>query len=53
MKRVGLFLGEISYSVYLIHPVAHEALLRVVLGGLPSVAAFALGLTLTLTLTHR
>jgi exopolysaccharide production protein ExoZ len=54
LKRAGLFLGEISYSVYLIHPFAQEILLR--LPFLPPVAGFTLGLALTLglaTLTHR
>jgi peptidoglycan/LPS O-acetylase OafA/YrhL len=54
LKRAGLYLGEISYSVYLIHPFAQEALLR--LGPPPPVAGFTLGLILTLglaTLTHR
>jgi peptidoglycan/LPS O-acetylase OafA/YrhL len=54
LKRAGLYLGEISYSVYLMHPFAQEALLR--LGGLPPAAGFTLGLILTLalaTLTHR
>jgi peptidoglycan/LPS O-acetylase OafA/YrhL len=56
LKRAGLFLGEISYSVYLIHPFAQEALLRLAPAGLPPVAGFCLGLALTLglaTLTHR
>ena len=56
LKRAGLFLGEISYSVYLLHPFAQELLLRTLPGGLPPVLGFALGLVLTLglaTLTHR
>lgn len=54
VKRAGLYLGEISYSVYLIHPFAQEILLC--LGNLPPVAGFGLGLALTLVLaaiTHR
>ncbi|MDR3669609.1 MAG: acyltransferase [Holophaga sp.] len=56
LKRAGIFLGEVSYSVYLIHPFAQEALLRLVPGGLPPVLGFTLGLVMTLlvaTLTHR
>jgi peptidoglycan/LPS O-acetylase OafA/YrhL len=56
LKRAGLFLGEVSYSVYLIHPFAQEALLRLAPAGMPPVAGFSLGLALTLglaTLTHR
>ena len=55
-KRAGLFLGEISYSVYLIHPLAHQGLLCLVPAGLAPVPGFALGLAATLglaTLTHR
>ena len=56
LKRAGIFLGEISYSVYLVHPFAHEAVVRL---GPPDLApALGLGAALTLTLglaalTHR
>jgi len=56
LKRAGIFLGEVSYSVYLIHPFAQEILLRLAPGGLPPALGFGLGLALTLalaTLTHR
>jgi len=56
LKRAGIFLGEISYSVYLLHPFAQEALLRAFPGGLAPALGFGLGLALTLglaTLTHR
>jgi len=56
LKRAGIFLGEISYSVYLIHPFAQEALLRLFPGGVAPALGFALGLVLTLglaTVTHR
>jgi exopolysaccharide production protein ExoZ len=54
-KRAGVFLGEVSYSVYLMHPFAHELLVRCLPGAGPA-AAFSLGLVLTLglaALTHR
>jgi peptidoglycan/LPS O-acetylase OafA/YrhL len=56
LKRAGIFLGEISYSVYLIHPFAQEILLRLAPWGLPPALGFSLGLLLTMvlaTLTHR
>jgi peptidoglycan/LPS O-acetylase OafA/YrhL len=56
VKRAGIFLGEVSYSVYLIHPFAQEILLCLAPGGLPPALGFTLGLALTLvlaTLTHR
>lgn len=56
IKRAGLFLGEISYSVYLLHPFAHEMLERLMPGGLAPGLSFALGLALTLglaSLTYR
>ena len=48
LKRAGLYLGEISYSVYLMHPFAQELLLR--LAPLPPALGFGLGLALTLVL---
>jgi peptidoglycan/LPS O-acetylase OafA/YrhL len=56
LKQAGIFLGEVSYSVYLIHPLAQVALLRLAPDGLAPVASFTLGLLLTLllaTCTHR
>ena len=56
LQRAGRFLGEISYSVYLLHPFAQEALLRGAPRGLAPELSFTLGLALTLglaTLTHR
>jgi len=56
LQRVGRFLGEISYSVYLLHPFAQEALLRGAPRDLAPWLGFTLGLGLTLglaTLTHR
>jgi peptidoglycan/LPS O-acetylase OafA/YrhL len=55
-QRAGRFLGDISYSVYLIHPFAHEALLRLAPAGMAPWLGFSLGLALALglaTLTHR
>ena len=55
-KRAGVFLGDISYSVYLLHPFAQEALSHWAPKGLPPALAFILGLAMTLglaTLTHR
>jgi peptidoglycan/LPS O-acetylase OafA/YrhL len=56
LKRAGIFLGDISYSVYLIHPFAQAALLFLAPGGLAPALGFGLGLGLTLvlaTVTHR
>jgi peptidoglycan/LPS O-acetylase OafA/YrhL len=55
-KRAGVFLGEISYSVYLLHPFAQEALKAWSPKGMPASLGFGLGLAATLglaTLTHR
>ena len=55
-KRAGVFLGEISYSVYLLHPFAQEALQHWAPRRLPPSLGFALGLLTTLvmaTLVHR
>ena len=55
MKRAGLFLGEISYSVYLIHPFAQLLLQALLPGTLHPALGFGLGLMLTrglATLTH-
>jgi len=55
-KRAGVFLGEISYSVYLLHPFAQEALKAWAPAALPPVLGWCLGLILTLalaTVTHR
>jgi peptidoglycan/LPS O-acetylase OafA/YrhL len=48
-KRAGVFLGDVSYSVYLLHPFAHELLERILPGAGPA-AGFSLGLGLTLGL---
>lgn len=48
-KRAGVFLGEVSYSVYLMHPFAHELVERFLPGAAPA-AGFSLGLGLTLGL---
>ena len=56
LKRAGIFLGDISYSVYLIHPFAQVLLQALLPGTLSPVIGFGLGLALTLglaTLTHR
>ncbi len=56
LKRAGLFLGEISYSVYLMHPMAREALRRLLPETAPQALGFGLGLALTVLLaawTHR
>jgi peptidoglycan/LPS O-acetylase OafA/YrhL len=50
LKRAGIFLGKISYSVYLVHPFAREALVRLGPRGIPAVLGFALALALTLLL---
>ena len=55
-RRAGVFLGDISYSVYLLHPFAQEALTHLAPKALPPSVAFVLGLGLTLGLaavTHR
>ena len=55
LKQAGVFLGEISYSVYLLHPFAVEGVKRFVPTWHP-VAGFTLGLVATLvlaTLAHR
>jgi len=55
-RRAGVFLGDISYSVYLLHPFAQEAITHLAPRALPPAAAFVLGLGLTLGLaavTHR
>jgi peptidoglycan/LPS O-acetylase OafA/YrhL len=56
LRRAGTLLGAISYSVYLMHPFANEALQRLAPAGMAPGLSFALGLALTLglaTLTHR
>ena len=56
LKRIGIFLGEISYSVYLLHPFAQEAMLHWAPKNLPPAIAFPLGLLTTLalaSLAHR
>lgn len=56
LKRVGVFLGEISYSVYLLHPFAVEAIKHWAPKRMPIGLAFGLGLAATLllaTVTHR
>jgi peptidoglycan/LPS O-acetylase OafA/YrhL len=56
LKRVGVFLGDISYSVYLLHPFAVEAVKHWAPKGLPHSLGFVLGLAATLglaTLAHR
>ena len=56
LKRIGVFLGEISYSVYLLHPFVMVAINQWVLKRLPASLAFGLGLLATLALasvTHR
>jgi len=56
LKRAGIFLGEISYSVYLVHPFAHEAVARLGPAGLAPALGFTTALALTLglaSLTHR
>ncbi len=56
LKRAGIFLGAISYSVYLVHPFAREALERLGPEGMAPVLGFTCALALTLllaTLTHR
>ena len=55
-KRIGVFLGEISYSVYLLHPFAQEALRHWAPRNCPPSLAFAMGMLATLglaTLAHR
>jgi peptidoglycan/LPS O-acetylase OafA/YrhL len=52
LRKMGVFLGDISYSVYLLHPFAQAFLPK----GLSPWAGFAGGLAITLglaTLTHR
>jgi peptidoglycan/LPS O-acetylase OafA/YrhL len=56
LKRAGLYLGQISYSVYLVHPLAHEAVARLGPAGLAPALGFTTALALTLglaSLTHR
>jgi peptidoglycan/LPS O-acetylase OafA/YrhL len=56
LKRAGVFLGDISYSVYLLHPFALAALVWASPKGLPAGLGFGLGLVMTLGLaavTHR
>lgn len=56
LKRFGVFLGEISYSVYLIHPFAQVALKAWAPVDLHPNLSFGLGMAATLglsTLTHR
>ncbi|WP_306601871.1 acyltransferase [Geothrix sp. 21YS21S-2] len=51
VKTAGKFLGEVSYSVYLLHPLVQEGLLHAVPGGLGPWTGFFLGLALTIGLS--
>ena len=56
LRRAGIYLGEISYSVYLLHPFAQAALRRFAPDNLAPGSAMATGLVLTLamaSLTYR
>ena len=55
-KRAGVYLGDISYSVYLLHPFIQEALNHFAPRATPPWLAFGLGIALTIGLagvTHR
>ncbi len=51
VKTVGKFLGEVSYSVYLLHPLVQEGMVHAVPGGLGPWTGFLLGLGLSLGLS--
>jgi len=45
VKTVGKFMGEVSYSVYLLHPLVYAGMLHWLSGGLGNWAGFILGLS--------
>ncbi len=51
VKTAGKFLGEVSYSVYLLHPLIQEGLKALGSEKLPPLAGFFVGLTVTLALS--
>lgn len=53
VAAVGAYLGDISYSLYLLHPLAYQAAKRLGLGAWETVAAAALVSMVAATLSHR
>ena len=51
LKTAGKFMGEVSYSVYLLHPLVQEGILRVLPAGASPWWGFSLGLVLTIVLS--
>lgn len=51
VRIAGKFMGEVSYSVYLLHPLVHEGMKQVSPAGLGPWTGFFLGLILTIGLS--